>query len=203
MAKSVQRGKLGRGMLPKWSWPWEDWLDHLWDRDQKLKKLKKGGLFDHMDERKVQAALRRLLKPGDQAEDRRIGRLVPIKYNPRLTKPYLATTPGNIRALQRELLKCQTILYLLKPRGILSDAIKTYPGEKTAAQLKTKRGSRPTIYHRPMTKAESKRRQRGKQPISSPLLIPGRFPGETLRVDNIRVRKRKTKYRGPSGIRSE
>src|SRR5262245_6166696 len=139
MAKSVQRGKIGRGMLPKSSWPWEDWLDALWDRKQKLE----ADLFRLMPERKIQAALRRQLKPGDQAEDKHIGRLAPVKRNPRLTKPYLATTPGKIRALMREYLECETILYLLKPRGILSDAIKTYPAEKIAAQLKTKRG-RPT-----------------------------------------------------------
>jgi len=198
MAKSVQRGKLGRGLLPKSSWPWEDWLDALWDRDQKLKN---GDLFEGMEERKIQAALRRLLKPGDQAEDKRLRRLVPVKRNPLLTKRYLATTPGNIRALERELLKCLLILHSLKPRGILSLPIKTYPAEKTAAQLKTKRG-RPTKDRRARTKAEQKRHERGK-PISNPLLIPGQTPWNTLSVDNVKVRKRKTKYSGPSGILSE
>src|SRR5262245_53214880 len=41
MVKSVQRGRIGRGLLPRSTWPWEDWLDVLWDRKQGSNRLLK------------------------------------------------------------------------------------------------------------------------------------------------------------------
>ena len=187
MVKSVQRGRIDRGVLPKSSWPWEDWLDVLWDRKQKLGL----DLFQFLSEKKIQAALRRELKSGDQSEDKRFPRLAPVKYNPRLTKQYLGTTPKKVTALERELLECLLILHALRPRGILDPVIKVYPAEKTAAQLKTKIG-RPTKYHRPMKAAERKRRQRGAAIFQS-LLIPGRFPWTTLVLDTLPRAKRRKK----------
>jgi len=192
MVKSVQRGHIGRGVLPKAAWPWEDWLDALWDRKQGLKL----DLFRFLPERKIQAALRRQLKPGDQSEDKRFPRLAPVKYNPRLTKGYLAPTPENIKALERELLECLLILHGLKPRGILdAGGIRVYPAGKTGAKLKTKMG-RPPFGERAMSDLERQQRQRGKAP-SPPLLI-GSFPWKSFALPPGRRRKKVEKNSKPS-----
>src|SRR5262249_52349377 len=112
------------------------------------------------------AILRRQLNPSQQLEAKRYPKLKPVRPNPLLTEDYLEPTWGLERDVNR--LIGQLLSERFITHGGILGGVKVYPPEVMAAQLKKRRPKLPkkigraVKYHRPMTPAERKRRQRGK-----------------------------------------